>query len=96
MVRIRFENGRPAGGYEVFASGFVKELAKRSFLDNVRAVVTSGFSRTALKRLVQNGAGDQQPAVVWGRPVGLAVAKDGSLLIADDAAGVIWRVSYQP
>ena len=34
------------------------------------------------------------PARVWGRPVGLAVAKDGSLLIADDAANVVWRVSY--
>jgi glucose/arabinose dehydrogenase len=31
---------------------------------------------------------------VWGRPVGLAVGKDGSLLIADDSAGVIWRVIY--
>jgi glucose/arabinose dehydrogenase len=31
-------------------------------------------------------------ARVWGRPVGLAVAADGSLLIADDAAHVIWRV----
>lgn len=35
------------------------------------------------------------PAQVWGRPVGLAIAKDGSLLIADDAGGVIWRVSYK-
>ena len=34
------------------------------------------------------------PARVWGRPVGLAVAKDGSLLIADDAGKVVWRVSY--
>lgn len=34
------------------------------------------------------------PAKVWGRPVGLAQAKDGSLLIADDAGGAIWRVSY--
>ena len=29
------------------------------------------------------------------RPVGLAVARDGSLLMADDANGVIYRVSYQ-
>lgn len=29
------------------------------------------------------------------RPVGLAVAKDGSLLMADDANGVIYRVSYE-
>lgn len=28
------------------------------------------------------------------RPVGLAVARDGSLLMADDANGVIYRVSY--
>jgi glucose/arabinose dehydrogenase len=32
--------------------------------------------------------------VVWGRPVGIAVARDGSLLVTDDGARVIWRVSY--
>lgn len=32
---------------------------------------------------------------VWGRPVGIAVAKDGSLLVSDDGTGSIWRVSYQ-
>jgi glucose/arabinose dehydrogenase len=31
---------------------------------------------------------------VWGRPAGVAVAKDGSLLVTDDAAGTIWRVAY--
>jgi len=31
---------------------------------------------------------------VWGRPVGIAVAKDGSLLISDDGSRIIWRVSY--
>ena len=31
---------------------------------------------------------------VWGRPVGVAVAKDGSLLVTDDGSGSIWRVSY--
>jgi glucose/arabinose dehydrogenase len=35
-------------------------------------------------------------AHVQGRPVGLAVADDGSLLIADDYAGVVWRVGYKP
>lgn len=30
---------------------------------------------------------------VWGRPVGLAVAKDGSLLFSEDAHGTIFRVS---
>jgi glucose/arabinose dehydrogenase len=31
---------------------------------------------------------------VWGRPVGLLVLADGSLLISDDGANVIWRVTY--
>ncbi len=31
---------------------------------------------------------------VWGRPVGVAVAKDGSLLFSEDGAGSIWRVSF--
>ncbi|MEB0250048.1 sorbosone dehydrogenase family protein, partial [Mucilaginibacter sp. 5B2] len=30
---------------------------------------------------------------VYGRPVGVAVAKDGSLLVADDVSNRIWRVS---
>ena len=32
--------------------------------------------------------------VVWGRPVGIAVGTDGSLLVTDDGARVIWRVTY--
>jgi glucose/arabinose dehydrogenase len=35
-------------------------------------------------------------ARVWGRPAGLAVAADGSLLIADDVGQVVWRVRYAP
>jgi glucose/arabinose dehydrogenase len=31
---------------------------------------------------------------VWGRPVGVAEAKDGSLLVSDDGSNTIWRVSY--
>ena len=31
---------------------------------------------------------------VWGRPVGVAVAADGSLLVSDDGTNSIWRVSY--
>ena len=62
VVRIKFKNGRPAGGYDNFLTGFWD--------------------------------GGTSPARVWGRPVGLAVAKDGSLLISDDAGGTIWRVAY--
>ena len=31
---------------------------------------------------------------VWGRPVGIAVSPDGSLLVSDDGSNSIWRVSY--
>jgi glucose/arabinose dehydrogenase len=63
IVRVPFKNGRPAGYYENFLTGF--------------------------------WSGGESPADVWGRPVGLAVAKDGSLLVADDVSGIIWRVSYR-
>jgi glucose/arabinose dehydrogenase len=32
---------------------------------------------------------------VWGRPVGVAVAHDGSLYVSEDGNGTIWRVSYR-
>ncbi len=35
--------------------------------------------------------GDDQ---VWGRPVGVTVAKDGALLVSEDGNGTIWRVTY--
>jgi glucose/arabinose dehydrogenase len=31
---------------------------------------------------------------VWGRPVGVAVARDGALLVSEDGNGTIWRISH--
>jgi len=31
---------------------------------------------------------------VWGRPVGVAVARDGALLVTEDGNGALWRVSH--
>jgi glucose/arabinose dehydrogenase len=31
---------------------------------------------------------------VWGRPVGVAVAHDGALLVSEDGNGTLWRVSH--
>ncbi len=31
---------------------------------------------------------------VWGRPVGVTTAPDGSLLVTDDGSGSIWRIVY--
>ena len=44
----------------------------------------TGFLRTGEGRLD-----------LLGQPAGLAMAKDGSLLVADDLGGVIWRVTYR-
>ena len=36
---------------------------------------------------------DMDKGEVYGRPVGVAVAKDGALLVADDGSNTIWRVA---
>jgi glucose/arabinose dehydrogenase len=61
IIRIRFKDGKPVGGYDDFLTGWM--------------------------------LGEDKPEV-WGRPVGLLVLKDGSMLIADDGAHKIWRVTY--
>ncbi len=59
VIYVPLKNGRAAGEYVDFLTGFVTPQGR-----------------------------------VWGRPVGVAVAKDGSLMVTDDATGSIWRVSY--
>ena len=38
---------------------------------------------------------DDATQKVWGRPVDLLVLADGSMLVSDDQAGVIYRITYQ-
>tara|TARA_R100000005_G_C4996453_1_gene203279 strand:+ start:1783 stop:3039 length:1257 start_codon:yes stop_codon:yes gene_type:complete len=64
IVRVPFENGRPTGSYQNFATGFRIEAEKP-------------------------GA-----ANVWGRPIGITMAADGSLLISDAVSQTVWRISY--
>ena len=54
--------------------------------------------------IIENGGGyddfvtgwapDEHSRQVWGRPACLLVLGDGSLLISDDGAGKVWRVTY--
>ena len=32
---------------------------------------------------------------VWGRPVGVAMARDGALLVSEDGNGTVWRISFR-
>ncbi|MFI5013669.1 MAG: PQQ-dependent sugar dehydrogenase [Hyphomicrobiales bacterium] len=34
-------------------------------------------------------------ASVWGRPVGVAVAHDGALIVSEDGNGTLWRIAWQ-
>jgi len=45
--------------------------------------------------LVVGWSTDPNKREVWGRPVGVLVLRDGSLLIADDGGNVIWRLTYK-
>lgn len=83
VVHVPFSNGRPSGGYDNFAVGFWAK-GRGNSKDLGRAVSETLGLRTK----------GSAPANVWGRPVGLAVAKDGSLLVADDASKVVWRIAY--
>jgi glucose/arabinose dehydrogenase len=38
---------------------------------------------------------DESRAEVYGKPVGIAVLADGSMLVADDAGNTIWKVSVR-
>jgi glucose/arabinose dehydrogenase len=42
--------------------------------------------------VVNDGSGGEQISR-WGRPVGVTVARDGSLLVSDDGANRIWKIS---
>lgn len=37
----------------------------------------------------------QPDGKVWGRPVDVLVMPDGALLVSDDYAGAIYRISYR-
>lgn len=59
----------------------------------IRGIVKDGVPTGAYEDFVTGFVIDD--ARVWGRPVGIAQAKDGSLLFSDDGNGTIWRVSYE-
>ena len=61
VVRVRFKDGKPVGGYDDFCVGWML---------------------------------GEDVKEVWGRPVGLLVLADGSMLVVDDGANCVWRIAY--
>src|SRR5208283_1575029 len=67
--------------------------AKRTGYKVVRLIMQDGRPTGAYEDFLTGFvAGDSG---VWGRPVGVAVTRDGTLLVTDDAGGAIWRVVYR-
>lgn len=60
-----------------------------------RVVAVDVGNRKAVKQQVF-AAGWLQGEESWGRPVDVLVMPDGALLVSDDQAGVIYRISYKP
>ena len=71
-------NATPPRGYHVVYVPFTNGKAADHYI-----VFASGF-----------WAQNEDRAEVWGRPSGVAVMKDGALLIADEVSQTLWRVSY--
>ena len=88
IVRVPFSNSRPKGWYENFAVGF--RLENKSLLDRL----ASAGGITGVVRWAKSLLFDNERPLVWGRPAGLAISKDGSLLIADDVSA-IWRITHE-
>ena len=54
---------------------------------------TQGKPSGKLEDFLTGFVADKDQSKVYGRPVGVAVAQDGALLVADDVSGIIWRVT---
>jgi glucose/arabinose dehydrogenase len=71
------------------------DAAKPTGYKVVRVKFANGKPENAYENFVTGfWASGTTPPKPWGRPAGLLVAKDGSLLIADDAGKTVWRVRY--
>jgi len=59
----------------------------------VRVIVRDGRATGVYEDFLTGFVADANS--VWGRPVGVAVMRDGSLLVTEDGNNTIWRVAYR-
>jgi glucose/arabinose dehydrogenase len=65
---------------------------KRTGYKVVRLIMKDGAPTGVYEDFLTGFVADDSS--VWGRPVDIAVTKDGALLVSDDEGGAIWRVRY--
>ena len=67
--------------------------SKRTGYKVVRLVMKDGRPTGVYEDFLTGFVADD--ASVWGRPVDVAVTRDGALLVTDDEGGTIWRVTWR-
>ncbi|MEN4761133.1 sorbosone dehydrogenase family protein [Chryseobacterium sp. C39-AII1] len=55
---------------------------------------TNGKASKSYAPFLSGFIANEAKGEVYGRPVGVLQTSDGSLLVADDVGGIVWRVSY--
>ena len=88
--KYAFPSEYDGDGFAVFHGSWNR--AARTGHKVVRVIIKNGKPTGAYEDFMTGMITDDGSA--WGRPVGAAVAKDGSLLISDDGANVIYRIAY--
>jgi glucose/arabinose dehydrogenase len=68
--------------------------SKRSGYKVVRIPFENGKPEGGYENFLVGWVQNDSAKEVWGRPVGLAMIGDGSLLVVDDGGKKIWRVTY--
>ena len=66
--------------------------SKRTGYKVIRVIVKDGAPTGEYQDFATGFVANDSEA--WGRPVGVAVDKDGALLVSEDANGTIWRITY--
>ena len=69
--------------------------SKRTGYKVVRIPMKNGKPEGGYENFMTGWVTDNASKEVWGRPVGLTMMKDGSLLVVDDGANKVWRVTYK-
>ena len=67
-----------------------KKIGYRVSLVNMKNGKAAGYETFA------SGWLNETTQVPWGRPVDVLFLADGSMLVSDDLAGVIYRITYKP
>ena len=74
------------------ASQDASDRAKRVDYKVSRVLLHDGALNGAYEYFMTGLVGDEKD--VWARPVGVAVKRDGALLVTRDDSGLIWHVAY--